>query len=93
MTTLKTRAELRDLIARTIGFCAIGEEERPGTEKWTFPEAQEYADAILAALDEAGLVVVPREATVEMLDASLLGMSQQGSYRNAVASSPFAKEE
>lgn len=36
----------------------------PDVPKWT-----RYADKVLAALDEAGLVVVPKEATDAMLKA------------------------
>lgn len=51
--------DLREVIARVIGPCL----ERAHNE-------DQLADAALAAIKAAGFVVVPREATNEMLEAA-----------------------
>jgi hypothetical protein len=60
------------------------------------PNDYDHADAILAALDAAGLVVVPREPTEEMEEAWLENDHQQtasGDYAVMLAASPYAKKE
>jgi hypothetical protein len=55
-----------------------------------------WADAILAALDAAGLVVVPRRADEKMcrgMDGSVEGCLWQEVWASAIAASPFAKKE
>jgi hypothetical protein len=57
---------------------------------------ERQADAILTALDAAGLVVVPRKATEEMcraMDNSPDDTLWQEVWAEAVAASPFAKKE
>lgn len=55
------------------------------------------ADAIIAALDAAGLVVVPREPTEEMVKAAeegdLVNYPAEDSWKYMIAASPFAKKE
>jgi hypothetical protein len=85
--------ELRKLIALAIN-------EQPGTVQRNYGPT---ADAILAALDAAGLVVVPRLPTVDMCEAGMDHMPGSDPtecmveagivFEVMIAASPFAKKE
>ncbi len=99
--------ELRELIARAV--------YADNPTAWWLPQPTDYkgippavrrdllqeAAAILAALDAAGLVVVPREMTKEMLADlhaaaffnSSIGTKIGPTYTAMIAASPYAKNE
>jgi hypothetical protein len=80
---------LRDMIARAAkhatGYVAVSHYE-----------SEVIADAILAALDAAGLVVVPREPTEEMVryirGIAATNHSAAAMWRHIVAASPYTKK-
>jgi hypothetical protein len=88
--------ELRDLIARAL----LADRRGPGNQ----PCANHLADAIIAALDAAGLAVVPREPTEEMAKAGKNAFmppttfvsyttSMAEAWVHMISASPFAKKE
>ena len=87
--------DLRNMLAFSI--CEY-DEEHPGScgcgGVCSNTHAIGQADAILAALDAAGLVVVPREPTEEMgqawHDADLVCRDE---WQAMLAASPYAKKE
>ena len=83
---------LRELIARASGD-GIGSYVGPDRDL-----DEVWAHAILTALDAAGLVVVPREPTEEMLWAVRSYIDRDAyidgeTYQAMIAASPFAKKE
>jgi hypothetical protein len=91
--------ELRDLIARVTYENALSDMDMCGIYN-----ADDVADAILTALDAAGLVVVPREPTEEMAKAGKNAFmppttfvsyttSMAEAWVHMIAASPFAKKE
>ena len=88
--------DLRELIANTVQETRAGYQDDPTPEDWA------SARAILAALDAAGMVVVPREPTDEMKEAGELSpnyvikrrdMAHLDVYRAMISASPYAKKE
>ena len=90
--------ELRELIARVTHETAQSDMDMCGIYN-----ADDVADAILAALDKAGLVVVPKLPTVDMCEAGLDHMPGNDPtdcmvkagivFERMIAASPFAKKE
>jgi len=103
--------ELRDLIARAA--CADCEGAEYVGQKVVFEDGALHqmweaylttSDAILAAMDAAGLVVVPRDPTEEMAKAGKNAFmppttfvsyttSMAEAWTHMVSASPFAKKE
>lgn len=92
--------DLRELLARALwsGLPRLYDEmPRPGSAlAEEHIRCNEGSDAILSALDAAGLVVVPREPTDVMASAvykrTVHGLFPFSEYRAMLAASPFAKE-
>ena len=95
--------DLRKLIARAL--CAEFHHDNycmPPSDGYLDRYGDDYlppADAVLAALDNAGLVVVPREPTKEMLNivrgnggTSALAWAL-AAWPDMIAASPYAKKE
>ena len=82
--------DLRELIARVAkhatGYVAVSHYE-----------SEVIADAIIAALDAAGLVVVPRAPTERMIDVGCDYVefinTASDAYRAMIAASPYMKGE
>lgn len=104
--------DLRELLARamcgedmecTVVSRADDPEEFDASVEAFWTSWEHQADAILAALDAAGLVVVPREPTPEMWAASGTAVIKTGPrhhdivseavYQAMLAASPYAKNE
>jgi hypothetical protein len=98
--------DLRELIARAAcsdceGAAFINSTPDSTTNEYRWQDYLSTADAILAALYAAGLVVVPREPTEEMIaafsDSIQFWMEECGEdadvYRSMLAASPYAKKE
>ena len=87
---------IRELIARAVcGAVAPMQGEMP-TDRMVERKWKRYAhsaDAILAALDAAGIVLVPRHPTPEMVRAGGTSYFSMADCARVIAASPYARKE
>jgi hypothetical protein len=93
--------DLRELLARAICF-ADHLDRFDASASINYQDKHQHcfvphADAIIAALDAAGLVVVPREPTPRMIEVGCEYVefinTASDAYRAMLAASPYAKKE